>query len=85
MTKNLHIGSTTVLTTPQRRVFNALLAATGDVVTREQLAEVTGFSASSGHFANILGSLRTLGVVDYPAAGAVSLCAMIEDYRSAQR
>lgn len=40
---------------------------------REELADAIGRSASSSGFQNDLGKLRTLGLVDYPRPGAVSI------------
>jgi hypothetical protein len=34
---------------------------------------LTGISATSSSFANDLGKLRTLGLIDYPASGIVGL------------
>jgi hypothetical protein len=42
-------------------------------LTRAELAELTGISATSSSFANDLGKLRTLGLIDYPASGIVGL------------
>jgi len=36
-------------------------------ITREMLAEDTGYAASGGAFSNMLGNLRTLGLIDYLA------------------
>jgi len=37
------------------------------------------FTRGAGHFNNILGSLRTMEVVDYPAKGCVQLCSWMLD------
>jgi hypothetical protein len=58
-----------ILSAPQIRVLTAILAA-GEI-SRDELARATDYSATSGGFANLLGSLRSLGFVDYPARGQV--------------
>ena len=56
---------------PQRRIFDALVSFDSPV-SREQLAEATGYTVN-GHFNNMVGTLRSLGVADYPAGGMVGL------------
>jgi len=41
--------------------------------TRVQVAMVAGYSPGGGSFSNTLGSLRTAGLIDYPAGGTISL------------
>jgi len=60
-----------VLTNPQKKLVAALNGA--GATTREQLGEATGYSASSGGFNNLIGSLNTLGISYVPAQGHVSL------------
>lgn len=59
------------LSGPQRKLFDALLAH-GEM-SKAELAEGTSYSPTSGGFANLLGQLRSMGIVDYPAAGRVAL------------
>lgn len=59
------------LSNPQRKLVDALNGA-GDK-TRGALGEATGYSASSGGFNNLIGSLSTLGIIVKPAAGLVAL------------
>jgi len=56
---------------PQRRIVEAVLAAP-DGITREQLADAAGYAAGGGAYLNQLGSLRTLGLIDYPERGVVA-------------
>jgi hypothetical protein len=56
---------------PRRRVFRSLIAA-GDQVSRDELAAASGYTVN-GHFNNVLGSLNSLGVAEYPAPGMVRL------------
>lgn len=44
-----------------------------DEPSREQVAMVAGYKPSGGRFRNLLGGLRTGGVVDYPAEGRVRI------------
>lgn len=56
---------------PQRSVYTALLE-TG-AINRVELAAAVGWSPDSGHMKNVLGSLRTMDIVQYPASGLVDL------------
>lgn len=58
------------LNSAQKKIYNVLVQAYPAGVSREELAERTGYTVS-GHFNNTLGSLRTLGVADYPGRGSV--------------
>jgi hypothetical protein len=60
-----------VLSRPQRRLVAALNGA--GAITRDQLGEATGYSASSGGFNNLIGSLNTLGITYVPQQSHVSL------------
>jgi hypothetical protein len=66
-------------TEPLRRIFTAVVDAGADL-TREELAQKTNYTVN-GHFNNLVGSLRSLGVIDYPSRGGVTLGAMFEDLR----
>ncbi|MGY3608403.1 MULTISPECIES: hypothetical protein [unclassified Bradyrhizobium] len=59
------------LSNPQRKLVDALNGA-GDL-SREELGQRTDYSASSGGFNNLIGSLSTLGIITKPAAGYVAL------------
>lgn len=63
-------------TRPQRKVLQALAmwrSLGHDAPTREMVAAVAGYSATSGGFANLLGSLKTQGLIDYPSSGLVKV------------
>jgi Helicase HerA, central domain/Bacterial protein of unknown function (DUF853) len=60
---------------PQRSVYEALIGHRE--VTRADLAGALGWEPTSGHLKNVLGSLRTLDIVTYPAAGTVALTAWV--------
>lgn len=56
----------------RRRILEVLLERYPSAMSREELAEASGQSASSSGYANNLGALRTLGVLDYPERGQVA-------------
>lgn len=58
------------------RVFKAVSDAGRDL-TRDELAQLTGYTVN-GHFNNMVGSLRSLGVIEYPRQGGVQLGQMFE-------
>lgn len=59
-----------------RRIFDVVFKSRVPIA-REVLAEQTGYTVN-GHFNNMVGNLRTLGVVDYPAPGKVGLTSIFE-------
>jgi hypothetical protein len=60
---------------PRRRLFDVLVQVGS--TTRAHLARAAGYTVN-GHFTNVLGSLRSLGVVDYPGTGLVALSSLFE-------
>lgn len=61
---------------PQRTVLKALAwwkAMGHDQPTRAQVAGIAGWKITSGHLKNVLGSLRTSGLIDYPTPGSIAL------------
>ncbi len=60
------------LTSPQQRILQPLLEAYPVAVSRENLAMAAGYTAGAGAFNNPLGSLRSLGLIDYPRSGQVA-------------
>lgn len=59
------------LSNPEGKVLAPLLSAYPQSLSREELAEASGYRETSGRFANLLGTLRSLGIVDYPEPGRV--------------
>jgi uncharacterized protein len=53
------------------RILRVLIDADGEPVDRDVLAEAADQSATSSGYANNLGSLRSLGLIDYPERGRV--------------
>jgi uncharacterized protein len=60
----------------QRKLFDALVPGG---LSKRDLAEATGYSASSGGYANLLSSLRSLSILEYPQSGHVALAAWVYD------
>lgn len=71
-TMNLDDGIRAALAGPQRQVFDMLRRQSGEQ-TRAQIADDLGWEPTSGHLKNVLGSLRTLQIIDYPQHGTVAL------------
>jgi uncharacterized protein len=57
--------------TSSARILRELVGVYPDALAREELADRTGYQASGGRFQNILGSLRTLQLIEYPNRGQV--------------
>lgn len=61
------------LVTPARwRILAALIEVYPDSLAKDALAEAAGVSAASSGYANNLGALRSLGLLDYPTPGNVA-------------
>lgn len=58
------------LNVAQVKIYDVAVQVWPDEIERDELAEESGYTVS-GHFNNTLGSLRTLGVIDYPRRGVV--------------
>lgn len=59
------------MTGSQRKVFEVLVREWPRAPTRDELSSMAGLSG--GNYTNILGSLRTMGAIDYPEKGLVAL------------
>lgn len=70
-TEEMHRRALAILNGPQQRVLTPLLAAYPAAMTKDALAAEAGYSPDGGAFNNPLGSLRSLGFIDYPARGQV--------------
>lgn len=71
-TAELHARIFGMLREPQRRVLRPIIDAYPQGISRGMVAEIAGYSGGSGAYANLLGSLRTLQLIDYPAPGLVA-------------
>lgn len=71
-TEALHQALFARLGPSKARILAALIDAYPGSLAREAVAEQAGASPASSGFANNLGSLRSLGLIDYPAPGQVA-------------
>lgn len=62
---------TSILSASQEKVLRAILDH-GTTISRADLGVATDYSAKSGNFNNLLGSLRSLGLIEYPSTGFVA-------------
>lgn len=72
MGQTLHDGLRGVLTRPQQTLFDVLWKFKRKM-TREALANACGWDPKAGHLRNVIGSMRTLEIIDYPEPGVVAL------------
>jgi hypothetical protein len=70
-TEELHGKVLAVLPGPEQKLLKVLLEIYPEEISKDELAERTGYAPGSGGFNNPCGRLRTLGLVEYPAAGIV--------------
>jgi hypothetical protein len=57
---------------PERRVLEGIVAAYPDAITKQEAGELAGYTVGDrigGTFGNILGRLRSLGLIEYPTPG----------------
>ena len=57
---------------PKARLLRELVDAYPEALTKQELADRAGASPTSSSFSNNLGSLRSLGLIDYPSPGYVA-------------
>lgn len=57
------------LTAPQQRVLQVIIQE--KTISKILLGQATDYSPTSGGFGNLLGQLRSLGLIDYPSKGVV--------------
>lgn len=77
--KSLPEAIRSVLTGPQTQIFDLLLV--NPRLDRDDITEALGWSPGSGHIKNVLSSLRTLTLIDYPQSGTVELASWIQPNR----
>jgi hypothetical protein len=68
------------LSKPQQRILEVVLEAHPDGISRATLADHAQFSVMSSGYANNLGALRSLGLIDYPTPGMVSTTDLLFPY-----
>lgn len=74
---DLHGRVLGILDGPRQRILRPLLAAYPDALSREKSAEAAAYSHTSTSYTNPLGSLRSLGLVDYPNSAEVVATAVL--------
>lgn len=67
----LHHQVRSILSPARWRILESLIGVWPDDMDRGELADHSGVSASSSGYANNLGALRSLGLIDYPGTGRV--------------
>lgn len=60
-----------ILSGPQTKILNVLSEVYPEAISKEDLAERTGYRATGGGFGNLIGNMRTAGIAVYPSAGTV--------------
>lgn len=75
--QELHSRIKALISPARWRLLQPLIDAYPDALDKDDLAQVAGVSASSSGFANNLGAMRTLGLVDYPRPRAVAASAAV--------
>src|SRR5579884_1527912 len=70
--EELHQAWQRKLSAPQWRILEVLTGAYPQSIARDELAERAYQSPRSSGYANNLGSLRSLGLIDYPSQGHVA-------------
>ena len=66
-TAELHDRIERILSAPQARVLRAIIGAYPEAAERGEIAAACEYSPTSGGFNNLLGSLRSLGFIEYPS------------------
>lgn len=68
-TAELHASIASLLPAAKWKIVEELIRAYPDAVSKDELAARIGVSPTSGGYFNNLGSLKSLGVIDYPQKG----------------
>jgi hypothetical protein len=69
---SLHRSWFSKLSTPKVKILQALISRYPYALSKQALAELADQSATSSGYTNNLGSLRSLGLIDYPRGGYVA-------------
>lgn len=73
----LHAQVLGMLPGPHVRILRILLGMYPNEVTKAALADAAGYEVNGGAFANPLGRLRTMGLVQYPRQGVVKAASIL--------
>ncbi|MFV8160621.1 ATP-binding protein [Mycobacterium sp. 134] len=76
-TVELHRKIESLVSPARWRILAPLVRAYPGTLSREAVADAAGVSASSSGYANNLGALRSLGLIDYPDRGCVRASAVM--------
>lgn len=68
--EEVHRRIRNILDGPERKILDVLLQLHGESISKEELAEKSGYTFGGGGFNNPLGRLRTAGFVEYSGQGA---------------
>jgi hypothetical protein len=68
-TEELHAKVLAILPGPEQKLLRVLLEIYPEEISKDELAERSGYVAGAGGFNNPCGRLRTLGLVEYPGPG----------------
>jgi hypothetical protein len=74
---SLHKAWFSKLSNPKVRILQELIRRYPDALSKQSLAELAGQSATSSGYTNNLGSLRSLGLIDYPQGGFVAATGLL--------
>lgn len=67
----LHAKILKTLPGPEQKLLQPLLDNNGEEMSKDELAELSGYKAGSGGFNKPCGRLRSLGLIEYPSSGRV--------------
>jgi len=70
--EDMHAYVAQLLSRPQWEIVRVLIEAYPNALAKDDVAQRAGASATSSSFANNLGALRSLGLIDYPEPGQAS-------------
>lgn len=70
----------TIKKEPQRKIFRACVEAWPSDLNREELAERAGFKVG-GYFTDLVSSVKTAGLIEYPIPGRVKLAQLFSTLR----
>lgn len=69
--EDVHAAWFEICNGPQRKLLKVLVERWPEEVGRDELAEASGYTAGTGHYNNVVGSLHTMGAIQYPRQGYV--------------
>lgn len=70
-TEALHDAARAIVSGRHAKILNAVLSVYPTEMTRQELADASGYQPGNGNFNNLVGKLKTLDLVTYPIQGQV--------------